>query len=90
MKVSTSEKLKKVIADIENTKAEIEKSKEKIKKLTAQKKRLEQQIEKEKHNELCSVLSDYGIKSVNDFQDFLEKYTSEASADENANGENWI
>ena len=69
-------------------KGDFRKSKEKIKKLNAQKKKLELQIEKEKHNELCSVLSDYGIKSVNDFQDFLEKYTSEASADENANGEN--
>lgn len=88
MRTTTNEKLEKVITDIENTKAEIEKSKEKIKKLTAQKKSLELQIEKEKHNELCSVLSDYGIKSVTDFQDFLEKYTSEASADENANGEN--
>lgn len=38
MKISTSEKLKKVISEIENTKAEIEKSKEKIKKLNAQKK----------------------------------------------------
>nr|WP_302685774.1 hypothetical protein [uncultured Ruminococcus sp.] len=88
MRTTTNEKLEKVILDIENTKSEIEKSKEKIKKLNALKKKLELQIEKEKHNELCSVLSDYGIKSVNDFQDFLEKYTSEASADENANGEN--
>lgn len=72
MKASISEKLKKVISDIENTKSEIEKSKEKIKKL----------------NELCSVLSDYGIKSVNDFQNFLEKYTSEVNTDENINGEN--
>ena len=90
MKASISEKLKKVISDIENTKSEIEKSKGKIKKLNAQKKKLELQIEKEKHNELCSVLSDYGIKSVNDFQNFLEKYTSEVNTDENINGENWL
>lgn len=70
MRTTTNEKLEKVITDIENTKAEIEKSKEKIKKLNAQKKKLELQIEKEKHNELCSVLSDYGIKSVNDFRTF--------------------
>lgn len=88
MKMTTSEKLKKVISDIENTKSEIEKSKAKIKKLTLQKKKLEQQIEKEKHNELCSVLSDYGIKSVDDFQDFLEKYSDSAGTNENQNDEN--
>lgn len=87
MKMTTSEKLKKVISDIENTKSEIEKSKAKIKKLTLQKKKLEQQIEKEKHNELCSVLSDYGIKSVNDFQEFLEKYSEETNPSENTNNE---
>lgn len=87
MKMTTAEKLKKVISDIENTKSEIEKSKAKIKKLTLQKKKLEQQIEKEKHNELCSVLSDYGIKSVNDFQEFLEKYSEETNPSENTNNE---
>ena len=88
MRTTTNEKLEKVIADIESTKAGIEKSKEKIKKLTAQKKRLEQQIEKEKHNELCSVLSDYGIKSVNDFQNFLDKYVSGEDTTQNTNEEN--
>lgn len=87
MKMTTTEKLKKVISDIENTKSEIEKSKVKIKKLTLQKKKLEQQIEKEKHNELCSVLSDYGIKSVNDFQEFLEKYSEGTNPSENTNNE---
>ena len=54
MRTTTNEKLKKVISEIENTKAEIEKLKEKIKKLTAQKKSLELQIEKEKYFQLKS------------------------------------
>ncbi len=87
MKITTSEKLEKTISDIENTKAEIEKCKTKMKKLSLQKKKLEQQIEKEKHNELCSVLSDYGIKSVDDFQEFLEKYSEETKPSENTNNE---
>ena len=49
----------------------IDKSKEKIKQLTMQLKKLERQISEEQFADLREVLSNYGINTKTDFENFM-------------------
>lgn len=72
---TNEDKLKKVIEDIESKKSIIEKCKQEIKNLNAKKKKLELEISKDKHKKLCKYLSELGISSEDDFQNFLDNYS---------------
>ena len=75
-KISKEEKLSKINEQIENEQQQILKSKKKIQSLKAQKKKLESEIQNKKYSELKDVLQDYGIKSADDFQNFLNNCTN--------------
>lgn len=81
--ITKKEKLEKISASIENELTSISKSKEKIKKLKREKKELENKIEKEKSKELFNYLSDFGIKSVEDFQGFMNEYSDSVNNENN-------
>lgn len=80
---TNEEKLQKVISDIEKENNTIKKSKEKIKKLRKSKNQIEFAIEKEKNKKLFEYLSDFGIKSVEDFQQLLNKDDIQQTQNEN-------
>ena len=68
---SKEEKVELLKEQINNERKNIDKSKEKIKQLTMQLKRLERQITEEQFAELRDVLSDYGINTKTDFENFM-------------------
>lgn len=87
--VNKTEKLEKVLQQITTENEIIAKAKLKIKKLNITKKKLEQQITNEQYAELKAVLHDYGIKSVTDFQNFIDNYgNTQVYENQDANNEN--
>lgn len=76
MRLSKEERLKKVEEKIEKEKSIIENSKEKIKLLNKERKTLEQEIADEKFSELSDYLSEFGIKTVEQFENFFENRNS--------------
>ena len=76
MRLSKEERLKKVEEKIEKEKSIIENSKEKIKLLNKERKTLEQEIADEKFSELSNYLSEFGIKTVEQFENFFENRNS--------------
>jgi septal ring factor EnvC (AmiA/AmiB activator) len=81
------ERIKKINEQIKNLNETIRQSKEKIKSLKSSKKKLEQEIKIEDYAELKSVLQDYGITTVKDFEKFIDEYNNPqkttANVDEN-------
>lgn len=87
---TNEERLQKIISNIKNEKQAILKSKEKIKDLNKQKKQIELKIAKEKNAELCKYLSECGIKTVKDFQDFIDDNTKNTPEEsDNTKDENY-
>lgn len=76
MRLSKEDRLKKVEEKIEKEKSIIENSKEKIKLLNKERKTLEQEIADEKFSELSDYLSEFGIKTVEQFENFFENRNS--------------
>ena len=68
-----SEKIKKVTEQINKENAAIIQAKQKLKTLQAQKKKLQKQIQNEEYAQLRDVLADYGIRSIEDFERFIDK-----------------
>lgn len=83
--ISKEEKLKKIKEQIQNEKDSIAKSKQRIKEFSAKQKILEQQIAEEKYKLLQEVLKEYGISSVDDFQNFIDNYSDNGTAVETEN-----
>lgn len=72
MAKNKKEKMKRLIEQIEKENKSIAQSKARLKILNAQKKKLEKQIQNEEFAELRSVLADYGINNIKDFEKFLD------------------
>ena len=68
---SKEEKVELLKEQINNERKNIDKSKEKIKQLTMQLKKLERQISEEQFADLREVLSNYGINTKTDFENFM-------------------
>lgn len=80
MENQKTDKLDKLIERITKVKEQIERendtialAKQKLKALQAQKKKLEKQIQNEQFAQLRDVLADYGIKNIEDFENFIDK-----------------
>ena len=67
------EKIGKVNEQIEKETAAIAQAKQRLKTLQAQKKKLQKQIQNEEYAQLRDVLADYGIRSIEDFERFIDK-----------------
>ncbi|SCX15435.1 hypothetical protein SAMN02910436_01107 [Ruminococcaceae bacterium P7] len=67
------DKIEKVTEQIKKESAIIEQAKQRLKVLNAQKKKLEKQIQNEEYAQLRDVLADYGIKTIEDFENFIDK-----------------
>ncbi|MBR1482466.1 MAG: hypothetical protein IJ598_05795 [Ruminococcus sp.] len=67
------EKIGKVNEQIEKETAAIAQAKQRLKTLHAQKKKTEKQIQNEEYAQLRDVLADYGIKTIEDFENFIDK-----------------
>lgn len=67
------EKIGKVNEQIEKETATIAQAKQRLKTLHAQKKKIEKQIQNEEYAQLRDVLADYGIKTIEDFENFIDK-----------------
>ena len=67
------EKIEKVNEQIGKETAVIAQAKKRLKSLHAQKKKLEKQIQNEEYAQLRDVLADYGIRSIEDFERFIDK-----------------
>ncbi|MBR1482582.1 MAG: hypothetical protein IJ598_06405 [Ruminococcus sp.] len=67
------EKIKKVTEQINKENAAIIQAKQKLKTLQAQKKKLQKQIQNEEYAQLRDVLADYGIRNIEDFENFIDK-----------------
>lgn len=67
------EKTEKVNEQIEKETTTISQAKQKLKMLNAQKKKLQKQIQIEQFDQLRDVLADYGIKNIEDFENFIDK-----------------
>lgn len=67
------EKIRKVNEQIEKETAAIAQAKQRLKTLHAQKKKIEKQIQNEEYAQLRDVLADYGIKTIEDFENFIDK-----------------
>lgn len=67
------EKIGKVNEQIEKETAAIAQAKQRLKTLHAQKKKIEKQIQNEEYAQLRDVLADYGIKTIEDFENFIDK-----------------
>ena len=67
------EKIGKVNEQIEKETAAIAQAKQRLKTLHAQKKKIEKQIQNEEYAQLRDVLADYGIRSIEDFERFIDK-----------------
>lgn len=73
MSKSKQERLQKILEQIAKENLTISQAKEKLKTLNAQKKKIEKQIQAEEYEQLRSVLSDYGINTIKDFENFIDK-----------------
>lgn len=82
MRLSKEDRLKKVEDKIEKEKSIIENSKEKIKLLNKERRTLEQEIADEKFSELSDYLSEFGIKTVEQFENFFENRNSQQNNDQ--------
>lgn len=67
------EKLDRVNQLIEKENQIITKAKANTKKLKIEKRKLESQIANEESAQLLDVLSEYGIKTIEDFENFIDK-----------------
>lgn len=67
------EKIGKVNEQIEKETTAIAQAKQRLKTLHAQKKKIEKQIQNEEYAQLRDVLADYGIKTIEDFENFIDK-----------------
>lgn len=67
------EKAEKVNEQIEKETTTISQAKQKLKMLNAQKKKLQKQIQIEQFAQLRDVLADYGIRNIEDFENFIDK-----------------
>ena len=67
------EKIKKVTEQINKENAAIIQAKQKLKTLQAQKKKLQKQIQNEEYAQLRDVLADYGLRNIEDFENFIDK-----------------
>lgn len=85
--ISKKEKLAKINEQIQNENETVKKAKLKIKELFAKKKKLEQQIANEEYELLKDVLKDYGITSVDDFQNFIDNCTEKENPETINNAE---
>ena len=66
------ERLQKIITQIAKEKLVIAQAKQRLKSLKEQKKKLEKQIQEEESARLMSVLADFGIKNIDDFERFMD------------------
>lgn len=80
MENQKTDKLEKLIERIAKVKEQIERendtiaqAKRKLKALQTQKKKLEKQIQNEEFAQLRDVLADYGIRNIEDFENFIDK-----------------
>ena len=66
------ERLQKIITQIAKENLVIAQTKQRLKLLKEQKKKLEKQIQEEESARLMSVLADFGIKTIDDFERFMD------------------
>ena len=66
------ERLQKIITQIAKENLVIAQTKQRLKSLKEQKKKLEKQIQEEESASLMSVLADFGIKTIDDFERFMD------------------
>ena len=66
------ERLQKIITQIAKENLVIAQAKQRLKSLKEQKKKLEKQIQEEESARLMSVLADFGIKNIDDFERFMD------------------
>ena len=66
------ERLQKIITQIAKENLVIAQAKQRQKSLKEQKKKLEKQIQEEESARLMSVLADFGIKTIDDFEHFMD------------------
>ena len=66
------ERLQKIITQIAKENLVIAQAKQRQKSLKEQKKKLEKQIQEEESARLMSVLADFGIKNIDDFERFMD------------------
>ena len=66
------ERLQKIITQIAKENLVISQTKQRLKSLKEQKKKLEKQIQEEESARLMSVLADFGIKNIDDFERFMD------------------
>ena len=66
------ERLQKIITQIAKENLIIAQTKQRLKSLKEQKKKLEKQIQEEESARLMSVLADFGIKNIDDFERFMD------------------
>ena len=66
------ERLQKIITQISKENLVIAQAKQRLKSLKEQKKKLEKQIQEEESARLMSVLADFGIKTIDDFERFMD------------------
>ena len=66
------ERLQKIITQIAKENLVIAQTKQRLKSLKEQKKKLEKQIQEEESARLMSVLDDFGIKNIDDFERFMD------------------
>lgn len=66
------ERLQKIITQIAKENLVIAQTKQRLKSLKEQKKKLEKQIQEEESARLMSVLADFGIKTIDDFERFMD------------------
>ena len=66
------ERFQKIITQIAKENLVIAQTKQRLKSLKEQKKKLEKQIQEEESARLMSVLADFGIKNIDDFERFMD------------------
>jgi len=66
------ERLQKITTQIAKENLVIAQAKQRLKSLKEQKKKLEKQIQEEESARLMSVLADFGIKNIDDFERFMD------------------
>ena len=66
------ERLQKITTQIAKENLVIAQTKQRLKSLKEQKKKLEKQIQEEESARLMSVLADFGIKTIDDFERFMD------------------
>ena len=66
------ERLQKITTQIAKENLVIAQAKQRLKSLKEQKKKLEKQIQEEESARLMSVLADFGIKTIDDFERFMD------------------